>query len=60
MTELQRDSPYYDKIIPFQIYNGPDEVKIASLTLRIIPGLRSTVSAGQNERLIHFEVFVLF
>lgn len=58
MTELQREAPYYDKVIPLHVQNGPDDVKNAALTFRVIPGSRPTLSSGQTERLIHFEVSI--
>jgi hypothetical protein len=56
MGDIQRDAPYFDRIIPLQVFNGPEKIRNCTLTFRIIPGTRSTLSAGQTERLIRFEV----
>jgi hypothetical protein len=59
MTDLLRDNPYYDKQIFVQITNGIDEVCVRYLTIRIIPGTRQSLPAGQLEKLIHFEVIII-
>jgi hypothetical protein len=58
MTELQRETPLFDKLIPIEICSADMESqKTVHLAFRIISGTRSTPSAGQVERLFHFEVF---
>ncbi len=54
--ELLRDNPYFDQLIPVTISNSPEDSRVSNLTFRIIPGNRQVKLAGQNERVIHFEV----
>lgn len=56
MTELQRDSPLFDKILVIRLQSGTQEARQIPLTVRIIPGIRPTSIHGQNEKLFHFEV----
>lgn len=56
MTELQRDTPLFDKILVMRLQSGLQEARQIPLTLRIIPGIRPTNINGQNEKLFHFEV----
>jgi hypothetical protein len=56
MTELQRDSPLFDKILVIRLQSGIQEARQIPLTVRIIPGIRPTSIHGQNEKLFHFEV----
>jgi hypothetical protein len=59
MTELQRDSPLFDKMLVIRLQSGIQEARQIPLTVRIIPGIRPTSIHGQNEKLFHFEVSCL-
>jgi spindle assembly abnormal protein 6 len=56
MTELHRESPLFDKVLVMQLQSGIQEARVIPLTVRIIPGTRSTNLAGQAERLVHIEI----
>lgn len=56
-TELQRESPLFEQLMHISLtQNLQQEPRIVPLMFRIIPGTRSTGTAGQTERLLHFEV----
>jgi spindle assembly abnormal protein 6 len=55
MIDLQRESPYFEQVLPIQVSNGPDDMKTLNLSFRIIPGFKQSKQSGQNEKVIHFE-----
>ena len=56
MTELQRDAPFFDKVLVIRLQSGLQEARQIPLTVRIIPGIRPSSIHGQNEKLFHVEV----
>ena len=58
-AELLRDAPLFEQLMYISlVQNLQQEPRIIPLTVRIIPGSRSTGTAGQVERLVHFEVVI--
>jgi hypothetical protein len=55
-VDLHRESPLFDRELGVQLFQDVSESRQAPLSIRIIPGTRSTGSSGQPERLFHFEV----
>jgi hypothetical protein len=58
MTDLERDSPLFDRILPIQIHgDGLDpDTRSNSIVFRVLQGTQPSTILGQTEKLYHFEV----
>lgn len=55
--EIQRECPQFDQVMYISLNHGfQTEPRVIPLTFRILHGSRSTGTAGQVERLFHFEI----
>lgn len=54
--DLNREEYLFNLSIEFQLTNGPNALKNATLVFRIIQGTRNTASLNQAEKLLHFEI----